>query len=187
MIEIIPNWHPIFVHFSVTLLSLAGLLQVLAWAISPEPSSPIWFAKKWVILMGFVAIVITVATGIHAYSTVPHDAVSHMAMSEHRNWGIATGVTFLIGGLLSLLSNLTRISGIIIIVSSILMFTTAYKGGELVYRYGLGVMSLPNVEKSHHQAQSVLNGPTTDKRNLEKQVSEDIDDDAHHDKHDHDH
>ena len=30
MIEIIPNWHPIFVHFTVSMLSIAAGLHVLS-------------------------------------------------------------------------------------------------------------------------------------------------------------
>ena len=35
-IEIIPNWHPIFVHFSVALLSVSGLIFLASTLLKKE-------------------------------------------------------------------------------------------------------------------------------------------------------
>ena len=73
-IEVIPNWHPIFVHFSAALLMISAFLFVV-WNLAPATSS--WR---------------------------PH-----------------------------------------------CLTVTAYKGGELVFRHGLGVMSPPQVDVGHHE------------------------------------
>ncbi|MCF6301365.1 MAG: hypothetical protein L3J52_09655 [Proteobacteria bacterium] len=41
-------------------------------------------------------------------------------------------------------------AGSLFVIAFLLLGITAFKGGELVYRYGLGVMSLPEVEGEGH-------------------------------------
>ena len=71
MIEIIPNWHPLFVHFTVALLAITGVLQLILW-LSREKAG--WAllvaAQKWLILISSVAVIATLATGLNAYYTV---------------------------------------------------------------------------------------------------------------------
>jgi len=154
MIEIIPNWHPIFVHFTITLLVFAGLFQFLIWFFrSRIDEEKIKFVQKWLIGLGSVFVIITVATGLQAYYTVDHDTASHHAMQEHRNWAVLTAAVFLIAaGLFYFLTNYRQIlTGSLLVVSFVLVTITAYKGGELVYVYGLGVRSLPSVDSDDHR------------------------------------
>ena len=43
MIQIIPNWHPIFVHFSVALLATAAMLYVSAMVLRAHQ----WAIRAW--------------------------------------------------------------------------------------------------------------------------------------------
>ena len=103
--------------------------------------------------MGFSMF--TVAAGWYAYYTVGHDAPSHIAMVEHRNWAMATFALFLgIGGWEYYLSRRGKgkgwlFTGLLVIAAGMLLFT-AWHGSELVYRYGLGVMSMPKAEGPGH-------------------------------------
>jgi len=153
VIEIIPNWHPVFVHFTITLLTLSGILQCIIWAKKPSESSPIWFARKWLNVLGILSILVTAMSGYYAYNSVLHDDASHVAMTIHRNWAIATLITFVAGASISLIFNqrYLALSGILLVISFGLVTITGYKGGELVYRYGLGVLSLPKTDLSHHE------------------------------------
>lgn len=155
MFEIIPNWHPIFVHFTVALLSLA----VLMFAITPLLSGTLqeqWrIVARWALWFGAGFAVITGLTGLYAYNTVAHDTPSHAAMTEHRNWAIATISLFLLLAIWSIVwirrkksLNVLFIAGMVI--AGGVLASTAWRGGEAVYRYGLGVMSLPKAEGEGH-------------------------------------
>ncbi len=152
MIEIIPNWHPIFVHFTVALLSISSVLFVIS-ALLPESQ---WKANsltvaKWNLWLGTFLTIGTLLAGWQAYNTVIHDAPSHAAMTDHRNWALVTATIFTILTVLSIKYNLQNSRSFIlsIVIATMLLLTTAYKGGESVYRYGLGVMSLPQSNTPH--------------------------------------
>jgi len=152
MIEIIPNWHPIFVHFTVALISTAIGFFLLAKLLGNRPfHKQCLILAHWNLWIGTAFALITVATGILAYNSVTHDTPSHAAMTEHRNWAFATFAVLLLTTLWSGWSfyakKLIKLPFLLMAVLLLgLLFSTAWHGGELVYRYGLGVMSLPAAE-----------------------------------------
>lgn len=152
MIEIIPNWHPIFVHFTVSLLVIAGFLQLFIWLFSSKTSSALISTQKWLVILSTIAVLATVATGLQAYYSVAHDTPSHLAMTDHRNWALATSLIFIIGAVLYFIfpQIKQKLAGVFFIAALVLVSVTALKGGELVYRHGLGVMSLPEVSGEGH-------------------------------------
>ncbi len=154
MIEIIPNWHPIMVHFAVALLLTATAL--LTWSLARGRTSAdqtTVVSGRLVLWIGLAAILLTVAAGLQAYYSVGHDAPSHAAMTDHRNWGFGALAAFLVAGALSWTQRKASLSVrdvVLLLASSGVLLVTAYKGGELVYRYGLGVQSLPAVTGDGH-------------------------------------
>ncbi len=156
MFDILPNWHPIFVHFTVALLIVAAALHVASHFVSDKKLIDQWTATaRWNLWIGVGTTMLTVAAGMYAYYTVDHDAPSHAAMTVHRNWALATTVVFL--GIVAWELWLVRhgrgkswmFTGLLA-VAAVLLLTTAWHGGELVYRHGLGVMALPKVEGEGH-------------------------------------
>lgn len=158
MIEIIPNWHPIFVHFTVGLLSIAVLLSVVAQFISPgKLREQCELVAQWNLWLGAGITVFTVAAGVVAYNTVAHDTPSHEAMTEHRNWALVTAVVFFALAIWSWLrARAAKAMGGVLLVGLLigggLLASTAWHGGEAVYRFGLGVMSLPKADDHDHAA-----------------------------------
>ncbi len=165
MIEIIPNWHPVFVHFTVTFLIITGVLQLMIWFFSKETDqNTLAQVRKWLVLIGSIIVIVTVATGLQAYNTVVHDSISHIAMTEHRNWALVTAAVFLTGAALFYILPGRResIAGGFFIAAFLLVLVTGYKGGELVYRHGLGVMSLPEASgegQDHHNNKHGISEP----------------------------
>jgi uncharacterized membrane protein len=158
MIDIIPNWHPIFVHFTVALLSISVVLFVAARFMANEKLRAQWeVVAQWNLWLGAIITLVTVVMGVVAYNTVAHDTPSHEAMIEHRNWALVTAVLF---ELLAIWSALRARAGqgintlilVGLVVAGGLLFSTAWHGGEVVYRYGLGVMSLPKADSHAHAA-----------------------------------
>ena len=149
MIEILPNWHPIFVHFTIALFSMSALFFCLAkFASRYKISDQYLVVARWCLWMGAFITIGTVIAGFYAYYTVAHDTPSHLAMIDHRNWAIATFVVILVLALWSILDYRAKKNPNLLFIVSILfglglLMSTAWHGGELVYRHGIGVMSLP--------------------------------------------
>ncbi len=155
MPEIIPNWHPIFVHFTVALFSLAAGLFVITPFVKPPLQEQWRIVARWALWFGAGITVITGLTGLYAYNTVAHDTPSHAAMTEHRNWAIVTITLFLSLAIWSVLRvRRQQALGVafvgLMVVGGGLLGSTAWHGGEVVYRYGLGVMSLPKKDTHEH-------------------------------------
>ena len=153
MFEIIPNWHPVFVHFTVALWSLAAFFY-LSLPLIKSPS----LHMQWTVLarcnlwLGTGFGVVTAILGWLAYNSVAHDTPSHVAMTEHRNWAVTTLLLFLLltgWSVWRYRRNITATSVkflTALALAAVLLMTTAWHGAEVVYRYGIGVKSLPKAE-----------------------------------------
>ncbi len=156
MIEIIPNWHPIFVHFSVGLLLIAALFHIVVM-LTRDGDLKQAFSQvaSWNLWVGTAISLVTVIAGWFAYNSVNHDTPSHLAMIEHRNLALVTFAVYLAVGLWSAMAAKKHAPikwplVIAVCVAGGLLVSTAWHGGELVYRHGLGVMSLPNPDAHAH-------------------------------------
>lgn len=156
MIEIIPNWHPVFVHFTVALLIVAAAIHLLSHFLSNgKLADQLALVARWNLWLGVGFTLLTVAAGWYAYNTVSHDAPSHIAMAEHRSWAMVTFALFLgVTGWEYYLSRRGKgkswLFTVLLVIAAGLLLSTAWHGAELVYRHGLGVMSLPKSEGPGH-------------------------------------
>ncbi len=155
MPEIIPNWHPIFVHFTVALLSLSVILFVVSNFVSGTLREQWLIVARWSLWFGAGITLLTGLAGLDAYNTVAHDTASHEAMTEHRNWAITVIILFpLLAAWVAWCMRSGKSLGkgfiALMLVGGVLLLSTAWHGGEVVYRYGLGVMSLPDVDSHEH-------------------------------------
>lgn len=156
MIEIIPNYHPLFVHFPIA-YATAALFFFAAGILFGKKS---WAAQclifaRWMLWAATIFAGIAAVFGWFAYNSVDHDEAGHQAMTLHRNWALAT---------LGVLTLLAAIDGwlrrfviavpygflALLLVAWLLVISTAWHGSEVVYRHGLGVMSLPKAEGPGH-------------------------------------
>ncbi len=157
MIEIIPNWHPIFVHFTIALLNISVGFFILAWILNRHRWRDQWVnVAHWNLWCGSGFAIVTVIAGWIAFNSVAHDPPSHAAMTVHRNWGFTTLAVVLIVSLWSIWRyraghEPNKRFLILSLVMVGLLAVTGWRGGELVYRYGLGVMSLPKSEGEGHE------------------------------------
>ncbi|WP_455374779.1 DUF2231 domain-containing protein [Kaarinaea lacus] len=158
MIEIIPNWHPVFVHFAIGLLSISALFHLIA-AINSKSTNYYQFESvaNWNLWIGTILALVTVGAGWLAYNSVDHDTPSHLAMTDHRNWAMVTTGLFIVIAIWSFQRARKSIPigwalTIPLLIATVLLTATGWKGGELVYRHGLGVMSLPSQSEHDHGA-----------------------------------
>lgn len=156
MPEIIPNLHPIFVHFTVGLLTMSFLLYIGAnFLKNKDTQGNARTAALWMLWSGAVMTLFTVGFGFYAFNTVAHDDPSHLVMKLHRNLALGTATLFILLAGWSFMKvrkkeTLPGIFGIGLAIGVMLLGVTAWHGGELVYRHGLGVMSLPESEGEGH-------------------------------------
>ncbi|MFZ5594623.1 MAG: DUF2231 domain-containing protein [Pseudomonadota bacterium] len=156
MIEIIPNWHPIFVHFTVALLTIAIAFFVLVRFAKNQRLREQWLTVAyWNLWLGGGFSVITGIAGWFAFNSVNHDTPSHAAMIEHRDLALITIAVVVPLALWSWWKYRAggKVNGVflvLLLVSGGLLASTAWHGAELVYRYGLGVKSLPKAESEGH-------------------------------------
>jgi uncharacterized membrane protein len=147
MIEIIPNWHPIFVHFTIGLLSISALFYLVGAVLKKEQ---LLIVARWNLWIGALITIGTVLAGWYAYNTVNHDGPSHAAMTDHRNWALGTAAVFLVLALWALwkqrgAKTISLVFVAVILLAAGMLAVTGYKGGEVVYRHGLGVMRMPEM------------------------------------------
>lgn len=157
MIEIIPNWHPVFVHFTVALLSVSGVLFLVShFASDWQHRQTALKVAEWNFWIGSAVTVATALAGWYAYNTVSHDTPSHAAMTLHRNWALGTltllGVLVFWRWILQRGESAKSSLSFVVVMPLLLglLGSTAWHGGEVVYRYGLGVMSMPTSEGDGH-------------------------------------
>lgn len=156
MVEIIPNWHPVFVHFSVALLLASAVLFVLSKFVTNWRLEDQWLAAAyWNLWLGTLISIGTVIAGFLAFNSVKHDDPAHVAMLEHRLWALVAAASIGVLAIWSVFQYRAQKRPHVLFVSAMLIGAAlvgvaAWHGGELVFRHGLGVMSLPNLDDHSH-------------------------------------
>ncbi|HQS37546.1 MAG: hypothetical protein B7Y16_00310 [Methylotenera sp. 24-45-7] len=166
--QIIPNFHPIVVHFPIALTIIAFLLSIAAYARRSHPiSAQLAAAGHFTLWLAAIGAATAVLFGWLAFNSVNHDDAGHAAMLLHRSWAIPTAL-----GLILLASwdawkyRVNELKSVpmlfVLFLLSQAIAVTAWLGGEVVYRHGIGVLSLPASEGTghgHHEGADVTATP----------------------------
>ena len=152
MIEVIPNWHPFIVHFSIAPLSMstALFLSVYIPALS-KIQKELLITAKWCLYIGVFSTVLTVGSGWQAYGSVAHDAAGHAAMSLHRSSALVTLSLYLTVAVLFIRTQMREVNHwfiVLLLIANSSLGVTGYLGAENVYRHGIGVKRVPEAVKS---------------------------------------
>jgi len=179
LIEIIPNWHPIWVHFAVALLlTSAGLFLLRGWKTRQDKrQSQALIVARWTLWLGVIAATGALLTGFWASGSVTHDDVGHANMLVHRNWAFVAAAIFALAALVEYVKrNETRASILsiaLVLAGSVTLAVTGLKGAENVYVHGLGVQRLPQLSAHEHSAGEHHAMPSQEMETVESHESED--------------
>jgi len=152
MIEILPNWHPFFVHFPIALYLTSAMLIFTAIALPDKKLAGMCLTVgQWNLYLGAGFSILTIAAGFYAANTVAHDETIHLAMTDHRNWALSAAALWF---LLAFWNWRNQIAdrppnGVFVAflaIAAVLLLIAGWKGGELVYRHGTGVLAVQGQE-----------------------------------------
>ncbi|WP_047536715.1 DUF2231 domain-containing protein [Methylotenera versatilis] len=154
--QIIPNFHPIVVHFPIALTIIAFLLSIAAYARRSHPiSAQLAAAGHFILWLAAIGAATAVLFGWLAFNSVNHDDAGHAAMLLHRSWAIPSALGLIL--LASWDAWKYRVNELISVPMLFLLLllsqaiaVTAWLGGEVVYRHGIGVLSIPASEGAGH-------------------------------------
>ena len=160
MIEIIPNFHPVVVHFPIALTIVAFISALSSQLFKKRAfASHLAIISHYMLWLAAATAIVAVAFGWLAYNSVNHDDAGHAAMTVHKYWAFTTAVVLVLLALLDFKKHLSStimplyLVGLLGLASG-LVGATAWLGGEVVYRHGIGVMSLPAQESSVQDSSS---------------------------------
>jgi len=158
--SIIPNMHPAVVHFPIALTLISLLFVLGAHMLRKHSAVPLLAAAShYTLWLAALSAVVAAVFGWLAFNSgMNHDDAGHAAMLLHRKWAIPTALGLAV--LAGWDAWKTRANQVMSLPTLALLFvlsgaiaTTAWLGGEIVYRHGIGVLSLPASEGAGHNHQ----------------------------------
>ena len=141
------SWHPVMVHLPLMGLLFAVLFDLVAarrrsirWR---EAATALW----WLGLLGAAG---AIATGLIAYNRVDHSDAGHQEMLLHRNLVFAAVSVLLITAVWRWRRPYSLAAAVLGLLGAVGLAGAGYLGGDLVYRYAIGI-STEQLEQDVHE------------------------------------
>jgi uncharacterized membrane protein len=145
--NILPGWHPIVVHFPLALVIVAALLFAAARVLRRESyAATLATVGTWNLCLGALAALLALATGLAAVIGLHVGPAAHLAISLHVKWAIFTTLALVLlavwrGAGSAQESRPSWIFMVVLLAATGALIVTGYRGGQNVYRYGVGVVA----------------------------------------------
>ena len=142
---IVPGWHPMVVHFPVALVVTSALTLPAARLLRQERhAATLAVVGTWNLCLGALAALFALATGLAAVLDLHVGLAAHQAISLHLKWAIFTTLALVLlavwrGAGVAQESRPSWAFIVILVAVAAALIVTGYRGGENVYRYGIGV------------------------------------------------
>jgi uncharacterized membrane protein len=144
MMERMP-WHPIAVHFPIALVVTAAF-TLSAARLKPleRVAAPLAIVGTWDLCLGAIAALVALATGLAAILNLEVGLAARLAIAVHVKWAIFASVGLLLLAVWRAAGNVqdsppSRVFVVLLWVVTAALTVTGYRGGQNVYRYGVGV------------------------------------------------
>lgn len=145
--------HPIINHFTIALISVSVLLDILGAITKNEKLH----TAAWInLIIGAFAGVFTFVTGLIAEANVAHSGEAHEIMETHETIGffILGIVAVLFVWRLFLKGRFPMKAGFLYIVLGLvgtgLIFLNGFYGGEMVFKHGVAVEAVEMTDQHAH-------------------------------------
>lgn len=141
-----PNPHPLVVHFPIALLMASVFFEIVAYGSRKEVFENV---AKWNLALGVPTAIAAVVSGLLAEDSVPQFPVIHETVERHETLAFVTLGVFAILFLWRFLKDgkfFARWRPFYIalaVIGILILGATAYYGGELVYKFGVGMPAQP--------------------------------------------
>ena len=143
----IPQWHPMAVHFPLALVLTATILLSAARLVRRERhAATLATVGTWNLCLGAAAALGALGTGLAAVANLNVGPAAHGAVSLHLRWAFFSTLVLLLlavwrGAGCAQESRPSWAFLIVLLAGSAALVVTGYRGGQNVYRYGIGVAS----------------------------------------------
>jgi len=145
LMQIIPGWHPIVVHFPLALIITATACLTLARVLpSTRGAASLASWGTFNLCLGAVTVFLALGTGLAASIGLTVDAAAHQAIAAHVKSAVVTTMLVLLVAVwrgVGTDSNSRPGWGFLLMlwVAASALTVTGYRGGQNVYVHGIGV------------------------------------------------
>ena len=156
MAEMVPNIHPLIVHFPIALSGVAfGFLLAARLGKPSRRVTSCAAVGHWALWLSAVFAAPATFSGWLAFNTVNHSVAGHLAMELHRAWALPSAAGLVLLAAWDAWRNRADEvpSWLTALIAAVLfgaIGVTAWLGGELVFRHGIGVLAVPNATADRH-------------------------------------
>jgi uncharacterized membrane protein len=145
LIHSIPGWHPAIVHFPLALIVTAACFLSSARVLrSSRTVETLAIVGTWTLGVGALSLPFALGTGLAAVIDLHVGAAAHEAISSHVKSAILTAVLVLSAAVwrgAGAAQEARPSWGFLVVMwlATSSLMVTGYRGGQNVYRHGVGV------------------------------------------------
>jgi uncharacterized membrane protein len=145
--NILPGWHPIVVHYPLALVTTAAFFLAAARMLRRDShAATLATVGTWNLCLGALAALLALATGLAAAIGLHVGVAAHQAISMHVKWAMFTTLALVLlavwrGAGSAQESRPSWIFLLVLLAATAALIVTGYRGGQNVYRYGVGVIT----------------------------------------------
>ena len=143
--RILPGWHPMVVHFPLALVVTAASFLLTARLLRQgRHAATLATVGTWNLCLGAIAALFALATGLAAAIDLHVGPAARQAISLHVKWAIFTTLALVLlavwrGAGSAQQSRPSWVFVGMLLAATAALIVTGYRGGQNVYRYGVGV------------------------------------------------